>query len=109
MPDASSGDETVTVTVEVNQSVLDEIDEAWQERGFGNRSEYVRHVLRDAAEFPTFDRSELVALLQAERDVREARSMGAEAARDRFGEEDWGDWEETAVDPRTVRDRGNDG
>lgn len=34
---------------------------------------------------------------------------GVEAARERFGEEDWGDWEVTAVDPRTVRERENDG
>ena len=27
---------------------------------------------------------------------------GTEAAADRFGEEDWGEWEETAVDPRTA-------
>jgi len=29
---------------------------------------------------------------------------GLEAAEDRFGEEDWGDWEETAVDPRGTDD-----
>ena len=27
---------------------------------------------------------------------------GLKAASDRFGDEDWGDWEATAVDPRTV-------
>lgn len=34
---------------------------------------------------------------------------GVEAAGERFGNEDWGDWEATAVDPRTTRDRENDG
>lgn len=34
---------------------------------------------------------------------------GVEAAQERFGQEDWGDWEETAVDPRTVRGPENDG
>ena len=29
---------------------------------------------------------------------------GIETATDRFGDEDWGDWEETAVDPRDVDD-----
>jgi hypothetical protein len=34
---------------------------------------------------------------------------GLEAAADRFGEGEFGDWEETAVDPRTVETRENDG
>ena len=29
---------------------------------------------------------------------------GFEAATDRFGDEDWGDWKETAVDPRDTDD-----
>lgn len=29
---------------------------------------------------------------------------GLEAAGDRFGDEDWGDWQETAVDPRGQED-----
>nr|WP_246282713.1 hypothetical protein [Natronomonas halophila] len=41
--------------------------------------------LRDAIEFPTFDRDELVALLEAEEDIRQGRIMSAEEARERFG------------------------
>jgi hypothetical protein len=33
---------------------------------------------------------------------------GLTAAEDRFGEEDFGDWQETAVDPRTVDSEGDD-
>lgn len=29
---------------------------------------------------------------------------GTAAARDRFGDEDWGEWQETAVDPRQAED-----
>lgn len=35
--------------------------------------------------------------------------LGTEAAADRFEDDDWSDWEETAVDPRTVDAEGNDG
>lgn len=31
-----------------------------------------------------------------------AMIRGLDAAADRFGDEDWGEWEETAVDPRTA-------
>lgn len=88
MSEASTGDdgdEIVTVNFKVTQSFLDTIDDTWQGRGFNSRSEYIRYVLHDATERPTFDRDEFVALLRAEADVREGRTMGAEEARERFG------------------------
>jgi hypothetical protein len=39
-------------------------------------------------EFPTFDRDELVALHEAEEDLREGRTTSAEEARKRFGTSD---------------------
>jgi Arc/MetJ-type ribon-helix-helix transcriptional regulator len=89
MSEAATGndgdDEIVTVNFKVTQSFLEEIDDTWQGRGFNSRSEFIRYTLRDASEFPTFDRDELVALLQAEEDVREGRTMSADEARERFG------------------------
>ncbi|PSP80391.1 CopG family transcriptional regulator [Halobacteriales archaeon QS_4_69_225] len=78
-------DEIVTVNFKAAQSFLDEIDDTWQGRGFNSRSEFIRYTLRDAIEFPTLDRDELVALLEAEEDVREGQTMSAEEARERFG------------------------
>ena len=78
-------DEIVTVNFKAAQSFLDEIDDTWQGRGFNSRSEFIRYTLRDAIEFPTLDRDELVALLEAEEDVREGQIMSAEEARERFG------------------------
>ncbi|QKY20040.1 CopG family transcriptional regulator [Halolamina sp. CBA1230] len=78
-------DSIVTVNFKVTESFLDEIDDAWQGRGFNSRSEFIRYTLRDAIEHPTFDRDELVALLEAETDVREGTTMSAEAAREQFG------------------------
>lgn len=89
MSEAATGndgdDEIVTVNFKVTQSFLDEIDDTWQGRGFNSRSEFIRYTLRDATEFPAFDRDELVALLQAEEDIREGRTMSADEARERFG------------------------
>ena len=81
-------DEIVTVNFKTTQSFLDEIDDAWQGRGFNSRSEFIRYTLRDAVEYPTFDRDELVALLHAEEDIREKRTMSADAAREQFGTTD---------------------
>jgi len=92
MSDSATGtggdDEIVTVNFRVTQSFLDEIDGTWQGRGFNSRSEFIRYTLRDAVEFPAFDRDELVALLEAEEDIREGRTLSAEEARERFGTDD---------------------
>jgi len=81
-------DEIVTVNFKTTESFLDDIDDTWQGRGFNSRSEFIRYTLRDAIEFPTFDRDELIALLDAETDRREGATMSAEAARQRFGTDD---------------------
>jgi Arc/MetJ-type ribon-helix-helix transcriptional regulator len=92
MSEASTGtngeDEIVTVNFKVTESFLNEIEDTWQGRGFNSRSEFIRYTLRDAVEFPTFDRDELIALLDAEEDIREGRTMNADVARDRFGTAD---------------------
>jgi len=81
-------DDITTVNFKVTESFLEAIDDTWQGRGFNSRSEFIRYALRDAVEHPTFDRDELVALLEAEEDVRQGRTTSAEAARDRFGTSD---------------------
>lgn len=92
MSEASTGrndeNEIVTVNFKVTGSFLDEIDDTWQGRGFNSRSEFIRYTLRDAIEFPTFDRDELVRLLEAEEDIREGKTMSADEARERFGTSD---------------------
>lgn len=92
MSEAATGndgdDEIVTVNFKVTQSFLDEIDDTWQGRGFNSRSEFIRYTLRDAIEFPTFDRDELIALLEAEEDIRDGQTMSADEAREQFGTTD---------------------
>jgi Arc/MetJ-type ribon-helix-helix transcriptional regulator len=83
--ESKGNDEIVTVNFKVTQSYPDEIDGTWQVRGFNSRSECIRHALRDATEFPTFDRDELIALLQAEEAIREGRTMNADEVREQFG------------------------
>lgn len=81
-------DDIVTVNFKVTESFLDKIDDTWQGRGFNSRSEFIRYTLRDAVEFPTFDRDELIALLEAEEDIREGKTLSADEAREQFGTDD---------------------
>ncbi len=85
---SGSEEELVTVNFTLPESFLAEIDETWQGRGFNSRSEYIRETLRDATEFSTFDRDELVALLMAEEDVRKGETMSADTVREKFGTTD---------------------
>lgn len=67
----ASGEATKQINIRVTETFLEKIDETWQGRGYNSRSEYIRHVLHDAVENPTFDRDELLALAEAEREIRE--------------------------------------
>ncbi|CCQ33118.1 CopG family transcriptional regulator protein [Halorhabdus tiamatea SARL4B] len=86
--DDGEDDIITTVNFKLTESFLEQIDDTWQGRGFNSRSEFIRYTLRDAIEFPTFDRDELVALLESEEDIREGRTTSAEEARERFGTND---------------------
>lgn len=78
MSSASSNEELEQINVKLTSSFLDRIDATWQGRGFNSRSEFIRHVLHDAVENPTFDRDELLAIALGERDIREGRTHSRE-------------------------------
>lgn len=86
--DGDDEEEIVAVNFKVTESFLEQIDDTWHGRGFNSRSEFIRYALRDAVEFPTFDRDELIALLTAEDEIRDGSTMSRTAARDRFGTDD---------------------
>lgn len=86
--DGDGEKEIVTVNFKLTESFLEEVDDTWQGRGFNSRSEFIRYTLRDAVEFPTFDRDELIALLDAEEDIREGTTMSRQEAHERFGTDD---------------------
>ena len=66
-----SEEATKQINIRVTETFLERIDETWQGRGYNSRSEYIRHVLHDAVENPTFDRDELLALAETEHEIRE--------------------------------------
>lgn len=80
----TDGTETVKINLRLTERLLERIDDEWKGRGFNSRSEYIRYVLHDAAEHPTFDRDELLALALGERDVREGRTYSREEVLEEF-------------------------
>jgi Arc/MetJ-type ribon-helix-helix transcriptional regulator len=78
------GEDRPQINVRVTPAFLDRIDDVWQGRGFNSRSEYVRHVLRDSVENPTFDRDELSALARAEREIRDGNTHSREEIIEEF-------------------------
>lgn len=77
-PTGPDGTETVNINLRSPQTLLDRIDDEWQGSGVNSWSEYIRYVLHDAVEHPTFDRDELLAIALGKRDIR----MGETYARE---------------------------
>jgi metal-responsive CopG/Arc/MetJ family transcriptional regulator len=67
----ASEESTEQINIRVTETFLEKIDETWKGRGYNSRSEYIRHVLHDAVENPTFDRDELAALARTENELRQ--------------------------------------
>jgi Arc/MetJ-type ribon-helix-helix transcriptional regulator len=40
------------INLRISRSFLNVVDEAWRERGFNSRSEFIRYALRDAVNHP---------------------------------------------------------
>jgi Arc/MetJ-type ribon-helix-helix transcriptional regulator len=55
MSEAESNDqdpEIDRINLRISRSFLEVVDEAWRERGFNSRSEYIRYALREAVNHP---------------------------------------------------------
>lgn len=54
MSEAGTNDdpEIDRINLRISRSFLDVVDEAWRERGFNSRSEYIRYALREAVNHP---------------------------------------------------------
>ena len=51
--EANDGDPEIDrINLRISRSFLEVVDEAWRERGFNSRSEYIRYALREAVNHP---------------------------------------------------------
>jgi len=87
--DAGTDGEMEKINVRVPKTLLADIDEVWEERGYANKSEFIRDALRDAVEPPTQLSEEALAHLAESRDQREAGEMvSQDDVKDRLGIDD---------------------
>lgn len=80
--------EAITVTFRTTRSFLDDVDETWSERGFKNRSEFIRYILREAVETRTDDRDGSRGRRGADEGARDGRAGRPEAPRGRGRSDD---------------------
>ena len=82
--DAGGEGEMEKINVRVPQSLLTKIDEAWEERGYANKSEFIRDALRDAVD-PTTQLSE--EALEHLAESREQRARDETVSQDEVKEQ----------------------
>ena len=87
--DAGPNGEMEKINVRVPKKLLADIDEVWEERGYANKSEFIRDALRDAVEPPTQLSEEALSHLAESRDQREAgETVSQDDVKDRLGIDD---------------------
>ena len=87
--DAGGDGEMEKINVRVPQSLLAQIDEVWEERGYTNKSEFIRDALRDAVNPPMQLSAEALQHLAESREQREqGETVSQDAVKDRLGMDD---------------------
>jgi PHD/YefM family antitoxin component YafN of YafNO toxin-antitoxin module len=87
--DAGTNGEMEKINVRVPKTLLAEIDDVWEERGYANKSEFVRDALRDAVEPPTQLSEEALAHLAESREQRkDGDTVSQDDVKERFGIDD---------------------
>ena len=66
--------ETTTINICVTERQLEEIDRVWKEEGYTSRSEFLRHAIRDATEYPGASRGMLASIAAEEYAMRTGES-----------------------------------
>ena len=87
--DAGGEGKMEKINIRVPQSLLAQIDEVWEERGYANRSEFIRDALRNAVDPPTQLSAEALEHLAESREQREqGETVSQDDVKDRLGIDD---------------------
>ena len=87
--DAGGDGEMEKINVRVPQSLLAQVDEVWEERGYASKSEFIRDALRDAVNPPMQLSEEALEHLAESRDQREqGETVSQDDVKDRLGIDD---------------------
>jgi Arc/MetJ-type ribon-helix-helix transcriptional regulator len=88
--DTDSGDDRMEkINVRVPESLLTQIDEEWERRGYSSKSEAIRDALRDWVNPPaTISDNTLDDLEESREQAERGETVTAEEARERLGLDD---------------------
>jgi Arc/MetJ-type ribon-helix-helix transcriptional regulator len=88
--DAGSGDDRMRkINVRVPETLLEQIEDEWERRGYSSKSEAVRDALRDWVDPSTKLSDETLDDLEESREQREqGETVSEEEARERLGLDD---------------------
>lgn len=88
--DTDSGDRRMEkINVRVPETLLEQIDDAWERRGYSSKSAAIRDALRDWVNPPATLSEETLADLRESREQAERdETVSAEEARERLGLDD---------------------
>lgn len=85
MAETESPPDKTTVNIRMTETFLEDVDTTWEEQGFNSRSEFIRHVLRDALKHPDFTRADLKAMLTSEAEIRDGRTHSSDDVKAAYG------------------------
>jgi len=88
--DAGSGDDRMRkINVRVPETLLEQIEDEWERRGYSSKSEAIRDALRDWVDPSTKLSDETLDDLEESREQRErGQTVSEEEARERLGLDD---------------------
>ena len=85
----TGGDRMEKINVRVPSSLLEQIDEKWERRGYSSKSEAIRDALRDWVHSPAPLSDEIVEVLEENRKEGErSETIPADEVRERLGLDD---------------------
>jgi len=82
MPETDT--ETENINVRINTELLEAIDEAWKERGYNSRSEFIRQACRDAVQETRLSSSTLESLAVSTEQARHGEFVERDEIKDEF-------------------------
>ena len=87
--DSGSNGEMEKINVRVPRALLSQIDEVWEQRGYANKSEFIRDALRDAVNPPAQLSEEALKHLAESREQREREeTVSHDDVKERLGLDD---------------------
>jgi metal-responsive CopG/Arc/MetJ family transcriptional regulator len=82
--DTDPGTDTAKINIRLSERLLAEADEAWKERGFNSRSEFIRQAIRDSVHTSRLSARTLESLFVSEQQRERGETVSSAEMRERY-------------------------